>query len=959
MAGEIQERLPVVKNGLQAFFPFDGPGGAFDIIGGRQATQSVENGVNLVEAMQQNWRDPNSWSVSSGVTWDEDKQALRIAGYKAMALKTPIVVDPSKRYEILFEVMIEERSTHASGEGLLYLGGFSDNKDNVKATRNYDYTIASGNRPVLGQWTTFRLTRTGTALAGNGTSYSYDTVKGWTGDQTPENLADRLIKYYYMGGLFNYSSGGVMYIRNMRMAVVSNDTSNTTLLETGIAVQNSTTNLCVADGQGTSSPWGGDGSPSLNIIDPEVRFRGRKVVRFRTGTSGNCYLNGSGDINSGVNSTTFTFSVYAKRADGKPISGVNTYLYVAGNANDNQAATHIEEVEDGWYRIVRTRTGLVSGGVSLTGCYNLGTDTEYLLADWQVETRAWATHRTWGTRPNGSLYLDGLGGYTNYTICGEVILDETFKNNGGYVESPASGAYLFALYDTVNTGYIGYRYWENGSGISGPYLNRSGTYGTGNIHHYYELSAKKPTYFMVRKSGTTFEFKFYQDGWRNTHTTTVDAGARLDDFRMGNSTIMNATYSNISVYNRALSDAEVDKNRKSTFSFSKEGNVTTVVKETSVNSDDGTRFPFGSDAHSEGGGIKAVETTNEAYSKSSLWVGDPTTNYGTKEHLSPYLGYSTCEWVGNTIRRVTTNTNGVLVMRSTPLYPEQGKTISVSGYMYVNGKPVDYKASSGGRITTYSGYTTTYMESDASTGYFEATVVVDAAATSGWLFHSTAPAKTIGDVLTIEELQIEEKGFPTAYVNGGRGKSRVVIPYNVVDCKTDFTISGWFYPKIFGDGSYRPFLTRNRITSNMTSQRILIMGSSTSSRTLGCWFGSGGTETTLNAPTSVQVQDNAWNFFCLRRSGNTVSFFLGVNGKIAYSTSSNGAYLNTDEPASTWGWLVGEYSGSMANGYARDYVFRQKALSDEEITAIFRTQIRSHQGGSLEVQGQVKEGKVL
>ena len=108
-----------------------------------------------------------------------------------------------------------------------------------------------------------------------------------------------------------------------------------------------TFNASLQDGQNDVNPWGGDGAPTALGIDPNIRFRGRKVAKFRTGSSGNCYLNGAADLFTGTTSTVWTSTFYLKRVDGTALSSVGMYQYITGNTNVNLAVS-VTAVEDGW-----------------------------------------------------------------------------------------------------------------------------------------------------------------------------------------------------------------------------------------------------------------------------------------------------------------------------------------------------------------------------------------------------------------------------------------------------------------------------------------------------------------------------------------------------------------------------------------------------------------------------------
>jgi hypothetical protein len=173
-----------------------------------------------------------------------------------------------------------------------------------------------------------------------------------------------------------------------------------------------TFNASLQDGQNDVNPWSGDGTPTVLGIDPTVRFRGRKVAKFRTGTSGNCYINGATKLSTGTNSTSWTSTFFLKRVDGTALSSVGVYLYVTNNTNIVVGGISATLVEDGWYRVTYSGTGLVSGYPTLTGMYSLGSAVEYFFADWQCENLGISTPWVSGTRSNTQAVLDLVGGNT-------------------------------------------------------------------------------------------------------------------------------------------------------------------------------------------------------------------------------------------------------------------------------------------------------------------------------------------------------------------------------------------------------------------------------------------------------------------------------------------------------------------------------------------------------------------
>jgi hypothetical protein len=187
--------------------------------------------------------------------------------------------------------------------------------------------------------------------------------------------------------------------------------------------------------------------------------------------------------------------------------------------------------------------------------------------------------------------------------------------------------------------------------------------------------------------------------------------------------------------------------------------------------------------------------------------------------------------------------------------------------------------------------------------------------------------------------QLEQSDYSTPFVTGVRAGSSLLLPYDVIDCKTDFTIYGWWFPKVYADALYRPCLSRNVTNSNSTYNRILIMGNGTSSNTLRCWHGSDGVaESSIYSTTAVVVGE--WNFFALRRSGANMQLAVGnhTNGYSISGISATAYRLNADETGQHW--HIGEYANNESDASHRDYVFEQSAISDADLEAIYRRKMK-------------------
>ena len=194
-----------------------------------------------------------------------------------------------------------------------------------------------------------------------------------------------------------------------------------------------TTNVSLQNGQNGTNPWLGDGAPTSLGIDPVVMFRGKKVAKFRTGSSGNCYLNGAAKLSTATLSTAWTTTIYLKRVDNIPLVDVGRYLYVSGNANVNLSEA-VTPVENGWYKSTYTRSGLVSGYPTLTGLYGLGASTEYYFAGWQCEPLSFSSPYVDGSRTTSNSIFDVVN---NHTITANSLI---YSSTGEF--SFTSGSFL-------------------------------------------------------------------------------------------------------------------------------------------------------------------------------------------------------------------------------------------------------------------------------------------------------------------------------------------------------------------------------------------------------------------------------------------------------------------------------------------------------------------------------------
>lgn len=147
-----------------------------------------------------------------------------------------------------------------------------------------------------------------------------------------------------------------------------------------------------ADGEGVS-PWGRDTSTvtlsNSNDISPLYGKNVTKWTKSDGSGTGNCYINGD-KIDRSVKSKDWTFSVYVRRADNKPVDTVGiVYMYITNSSgvrvNVNKPSSYIEDCGNGWYKVVRQDSVSEEGYVGLAGMSSLDGSTDWYFDGWKLE----------------------------------------------------------------------------------------------------------------------------------------------------------------------------------------------------------------------------------------------------------------------------------------------------------------------------------------------------------------------------------------------------------------------------------------------------------------------------------------------------------------------------------------------------------------------------------------------
>jgi hypothetical protein len=326
-----------------------------------------------------------------------------------------------------------------------------------------------------------------------------------------------------------------------------------------VAVGEATTNRILNPSIETNTTgYGSDATVTLSRSADYALF-GQYSLRWvwSSGATANIYYLVSGTL---ATSTTFTFSVYARRADGVAVSGVSMFI-------DGTLGTFtptIVDVGNGWYRIYGTRAiggSVGSHGVGITG---LATSTAWYFDGWQVEARGYTTPYVDGSLGSGFAWTGTAHASTSTRTA--AVLAYPIVNNISPVKGSVS---MWVLMEYYKVG-LGGMLWNagNANGEFQGQISATGAlqiFANGNsLSHQTQVPAGWHHVAFTWDVAAN-QTRVYLDGVQSTSAGTVGGLPTLhpSTIQVGGSSLIGTTYNynglidDFAILDRVLSAEEV------------------------------------------------------------------------------------------------------------------------------------------------------------------------------------------------------------------------------------------------------------------------------------------------------------------------------------------------------------------------------------------------------------------
>lgn len=954
LAGEVNERLPAVTNGLVYHFPFDatlrgkrlgknlldtslwkvGTGGSQGYFG----VNGIASEANIIEYKNPWGQEEPTWAViKNDATSDAD------GGWNANGRP----IDNTKKYRL--SVWIKRENV---GMGNTYFGCQASTVTSLKTTTvNTNPYFTSGKFPeTYDDWALFvayihphdypdASDPTNGVYKRDGVRVRAVTDFKWTPTATFGGHRTYLYyttdvdeRSYWVRPRFEVCDGSEPSIAELlagkEYEINPDVNSNNTLTDIGVALEEGTTNVWT----GALLPYNNYGVPAT-LVKLDETYNGQPVYRlgmtvtdahssrladFRTNLGAHGVLGGN---LSWVQDTKYASSIYWR-----PVNKPDTIFGGTASNTGGWVAGPTEYLEDGWRRYTRYRTGVgiatKTDGIHHSFCCPSLQLNETIYIDFtcpQTEMgRTFATSYTPSTREAGFLGFPTAAGKSDFTITGEFIPNEDSNKlpNGAWFLNLGSG-FLLRTYN--GQPYIDGNVITGGSGS--------------NVHQTFNTKPGVKVRFVITRSGETFTWRMKSaDGQDKTWTITHSNVSTINVSGIYPSHTWGGRYKSLSIYNRVLAPEEINQLDKNYFSVKPSGDVSAIkIVEGLVNVPyDCLHFPMDMHPNEKKILVKPILESNTTYEEGAVWVGAMTKNLfngtittttldsDTKEgwHVVRPVGYGEYKRFHATPSQLT---NNAIYTVSATVRNTMDKVV----YMNLAWCGVD-------SFHTLQPYEMKRVSNTAQRSVYDAN-------------NSHADVGiSPGNAVLVKDVQIEAGSIMTPFVAETRNYS------NINYRGTDLTTNNWQEFSFFMTVKY----TQSGVHRLSGAWSRWYFGLNTNDTLLFSWVD--GTQKFVYSGTVIPM--NTWVTIGVTVKNNVAidvyyngSRVGGMGTGFSLSSSSMDFSLNSIDANSTMYPI---------NGWVRDMIFAPRALTAEEVKKMYKSGMSASKE-RLQISNAFKENQII
>jgi hypothetical protein len=887
----IDERLPIVTNGLVAHYPFDGNGGAIDVINGAGTIANVESNINILDCLAKSWRDPANWNMVCN--WDETEQAMVFnngnGGTALLEVYIPIIT--SKKYFIEADIKMG-----SSSSGILYFGTISyDINKSVQPGHpgTYDYFGSAGNAYST-TYQKFRNTAISNApRTGETSDTNYST---W---HTGTKFAKIML-------LPNYSGTGTTYVKDLKFYTTDVDSSGAVITNNGIAIQEASTNIMTQPIASYSS-WGDNtiatttqvvsknGTPEIvtNIIACDGGVRWYTI-------SGWVPVSGS---------TQYMISCKMKTSF-LPYVSPNLFYIREYNSSATQvteygifsSANMVPYDEEYFFIWASFTTNASTAYINLEG-YNYVAPCVISVYDFKIEQRAFSTEFNLGSKPIGKVQVPIPVEAQVFPFTMTVKIKNLLRGGqNGEGNEPTVGYPI--------------SWWGPGSGVlaqisrTNPYFQKPEFRLTLICH-----STSFEIYFDNVLYGSAGYYANIVPPW----TLPIDLGRRNEPGYPA----FNGVYSDLSFYNRAITTTEMSLLIGEKMLSRPNYLQTSKLIEKPALPKDCWYFPLAHNTLSSNKIISASDATNVVYEDGSAWVGNATTNLLA---LSGYNNFNNVNGIyGNTIKKVINNNQAYYTVSSNP------ETLRT----YCNLSDLSNGATYTSSIKVDNAYTMSLDWCDVG-GSVSESKFISKITTSRSTYDGTYRFLDINLAMNstylLRDIQVEASVFRSPYVNGSRGVGSLEFNLNRdigLDWSGDWSVCYWRKPIATNDGFTGYNIDSFGCNSNSVGGGYLWWGKTSGANLIALHGNNAG---------GFDPADyfGKWQFVSMIRSGSVVTMTTYYIGSQYYTFAASPG-LAPNGFVTQYGYdlkLGGWDDTNVSNTYFRDLMVFKRAISVSELQYI-------------------------